>query len=78
MGDKHFELAYLIETSNMSNQCEKVFLDLYRNYDEHKLLLNKIFVNYIVILWIRTQTKAPHNTTFFEQKIINYVAKLNI
>ncbi|QVK05208.1 phosphotransferase family protein [Mycoplasma mycoides] len=78
MGDKHFELAYLIETSNMSSECEKVFLDLYKDYDEYKLLLNKIFVNYIVILWIRTQTKAPHNTTFFEQKIINYVSKLNI
>ncbi|ADK69471.1 phosphotransferase [Mycoplasma mycoides subsp. mycoides] len=78
MGDKHFELAYLIETSNMSSECEKVFLDLYKDYDQHKLLLNKIFVNYIVILWIRTQTSAPYNTTFFEQKIINYVTKLTI
>ncbi|PTD31268.1 phosphotransferase [Mycoplasma leachii] len=76
MGDKHFELAYLIETSNMNSECEKVFLDLYNDYDSYKLLLNKIFVNYIVILWIRTQTSAPYNTTFFEQKIINYVAKL--
>lgn len=76
MGDKHFELAYLIETSNMNSECEKVFLDLYNDYDSYKLLLNKIFVNYIVILWIRTQTSAPYNTTFFEQKIINYVTKL--
>ncbi|WP_434337783.1 phosphotransferase [Mycoplasma capricolum] len=76
MGDKHFELAYLIETSNMNSECEKVFLDLYSDYDSYKLLLNKIFVNYIVILWIRTQTSAPYNTTFFEQKIINYVTKL--
>ncbi|KEZ19766.1 phosphotransferase [Mycoplasma capricolum] len=76
MGDKHFELAYLIETSNMNSECEKVFLDLYNDYDSYKLLLNKIFVNYIVILWIRTQTLAPYNTTFFEQKIINYVTKL--
>ncbi|WFQ90594.1 phosphotransferase [Mycoplasma feriruminatoris] len=77
MGDKHFELAYLIETSNMSKECEKVFLELYKNYDPNKLLLNKIFVNYIVILWIRTQTSAPYNTTFFEQKIIDYVTKLD-
>ncbi|WP_434343589.1 phosphotransferase [Mycoplasma sp. 06067-C1-B144P-99-0482-3] len=76
MGDKHFELAYLIETSNMNSECEKVFLYLYNDYDSYKLLLNKIFVNYIVILWIRTQTSAPYNTTFFEQKIINYVTKL--
>lgn len=76
MGDKHFELAYLIETSNMNSECEKVFLDLYNDYDSYKLLVNKIFVNYIVILWIRTQTSAPYNTTFFEQKIINYVTNL--
>ncbi|SYV96093.1 Uncharacterised protein, partial [Mycoplasma putrefaciens] len=51
MGDKHFELAYLIETSQMSKECENKLLEVYQDYHKDKLLLSKIFVNYIVILW---------------------------
>ncbi|AJM71885.1 phosphotransferase [Mycoplasma yeatsii] len=76
MGDKHFELAYLIETSQMNQECEDKLLEIYKDYDSKKLLLCKIFVNYIIILWFRTQTAAPHNTKMFEDRIYDLASKL--
>ncbi|AEM68804.1 phosphotransferase [Mycoplasma putrefaciens] len=76
MGDKHFELAYLIETSQMSKECENKLLEVYQDYHKDKLLLSKIFVNYIVILWIRTQTPPPHDTKALENRIYQLVKEI--
>ncbi len=51
MGDPLFELAYFIESANLSNEQEKVFLDAYGEYDElflirHKML-SKLFSYFV-------------------------------
>ncbi|BAW18156.1 phosphotransferase system PTS lichenan IIa component [Mycoplasmopsis bovigenitalium] len=76
MGDKHFELAYIIESSNMSKDLEQKFLEAYGEYNPLFLLRHKMLVNYIVILWVHTQTPAPFNTEMYQQRIYDYAIEL--
>ncbi|AIA29687.1 choline/ethanolamine kinase family protein LicA [Mycoplasmopsis californica] len=69
MGDKHFELAYVIEATRITGECEKLFLKTYGEYNPLFLLRHKILVNYLVVLWANAQENIPFDTTPFEQKI---------
>ncbi|UUD36201.1 phosphotransferase [Mycoplasmopsis citelli] len=59
MGDKHFDLAYFITSNNLNEHQEKVFLDRYDLYWEEYLLQHKIFVYYLIILWLNVQETMP-------------------
>ncbi|MCS4537030.1 MULTISPECIES: phosphotransferase [unclassified Mycoplasma] len=72
LGDKHFELAYIIEASSMSKEVEDKFLQAYGDYNEVFLLRHKMLVNYLVILWVHTQTQPPFNTDEYAQRIYKY------
>ncbi|QBF34958.1 hypothetical protein EG856_03525 [Mycoplasmopsis phocirhinis] len=76
LGDKHFELAYIIEASNMDKAVEHKFLQAYGDYNEIFLLRHKMLVNYLVILWVHTQTKPPFATELYEQRIYQYDEQL--
>lgn len=76
MGDKHFELAYIIESSNMSKDLEQKFLEAYGEYNPLYLLRHKMLVNYIVILWVHTQTPPPFDTKIYQQRIYDYAIEL--
>ncbi|WP_029512525.1 phosphotransferase family protein [Mycoplasmopsis iners] len=55
MGDVNFELAYFIEASALDDVHTQYFLTIYQDYDYLKVLKNRIFVNYLVILWVNAQ-----------------------
>ena len=52
MGDKHYELAYIIEGFGFNKEQEKIFLNEYSDYDEFILKKHKVLVNYLTILWL--------------------------
>lgn len=68
-GDIHFDLAYFIESSQLNNEQEKIFLNAYKNYDPYILLRHKILVNYLVILWAHSQKELPFDTSFYEKRL---------
>ena len=72
MGDRHFELAYIIEAFKMTNEQENVFLNAYEDYNPHFLKNHKILVNYLTILWLYTYEKLP----FSDQPSINKLIEL--
>ncbi|WP_029608894.1 phosphotransferase [Mycoplasma simbae] len=76
MGDKHFELAYIIEASGMDSECEQAFLQAYGSYSPLYLLRHKILVNYLVILWVHTQTQPPFDTDKYEKRILELDSQL--
>ncbi len=59
MGDIHYELAYIIEAYEFNDEQEKLFLNLYQDYDLKLLNYHKILVNYITILWLYSQDSLP-------------------
>ncbi|MGZ9755433.1 phosphotransferase [Mycoplasma sp. 6243] len=61
MGDKHFDLAYFICGSFLNPEQEQIFLDRYENYWEEYLIQQKIFVYYLVILWINEKDNKPYD-----------------
>lgn len=64
MGDIHFELAYFIESYELDEEKEKIFLDEYKDYDETLLTKHKILVNYLTVLWLYSNDElfySPNN-----------------
>ncbi len=64
MGDRHYELAYIIEAYEFTKEKEKIFLDAYNDYDPYILKKHKVLVNYITVLWLYSQEKlhfSPDN-----------------
>ncbi len=55
MNDKHFDLAYFIEASKLTDEQETLFLNTYDDYNYEYVLQNKILVNYLVVLWVNSQ-----------------------
>ncbi|UOE63356.1 phosphotransferase [Mycoplasmopsis bovis] len=77
MGDPLFELAYFIESANLSKEQEKVFLDAYGEYDELFLIRHKMLVNYLVILWVYSQDEKPFSTEMYEKRLYKYDKELS-
>lgn len=72
MGDHHFELAYIIESYNMTEHQQKVFLEAYDDYNPKLLNKHKALVHYLTILWLCTYDKPP----FSDQSSIQKLEKL--
>ena len=78
MGDKHFDIAYFMESYQLDKKQCKIFLDAYNSYDSYQtniLWLNqyKKFVNYITLCWALSQDQIP----FPLDKIKNKLRKWN-
>ncbi len=63
LGDKHFDLAFTIDGSYLSEEQEKVFLDAYGEYDKEELKNAKILVNYLTLIWMHRFEKLPFEDT---------------
>ena len=70
MNDKHFDLAYFIEASKLSDEQETLFLNTYGDYNYEYVLQNKILVNYLIVLWVNSQP-----TKYFDDAI--YIANMD-
>ncbi|VEU59441.1 phosphotransferase [Mesomycoplasma neurolyticum] len=70
-GDKHFELAYFIEASNLTDEQETIFLKEYDDYDYEYVLQHRILVLYLVILWCNSQDVKPFDDQPFIDRIKN-------
>ncbi|PAK21459.1 hypothetical protein CJJ23_01550 [Mycoplasmopsis agassizii] len=73
LGDKHFDLAYFIESGKLTDQEEDILLDNYGSYDYEKIIQHKIFVNYLVVLWVNVQPVKY----FDDQEYINRIYELD-
>ncbi|QJB71391.1 phosphotransferase family protein [Mycoplasma sp. 1654_15] len=54
-GDRHYDLAYFIESARLSPELEDAFLEEYDDYVYEYLIQHKILVNYFAILWVNAQ-----------------------
>ncbi|MGZ9428390.1 phosphotransferase [Mycoplasma sp. 480] len=68
-GDKHFDLAYFIESSRLSDEQETIFLNAYDSYDYEFVLQHRILVLYLIILWVNAQETKPFDDKEFIDKI---------
>ncbi|MGL5733013.1 MAG: phosphotransferase [Metamycoplasmataceae bacterium] len=67
MGDKNFELAYIIESLRLSDEQETLFLNRYDDYNYQFIKNHKELVNYLIILWNNAQpTKAFSDDEFID------------
>ncbi|VEU75805.1 PTS lichenan-specific IIA component domain protein [Mycoplasmopsis maculosa] len=69
MGDKNFDLAYFIESANLTSEQEDVFLNEYDDYNYIYVLRHKILVNYLVILWVLAQDVLHFDPKPYEERI---------
>ncbi|KDE41545.1 licA [Metamycoplasma hyosynoviae] len=74
MGDVHFDLAYFIESSNLTPEQEKVFFKAYGDdYEEKYLLVHKIIVNALFVLWNNSHIKNIFDDTPYNKRIEKYM-----
>ena len=65
MGDKHFDLAFFIDSSGLNNKQKNIFLEEYNSFNDHLAhndeYLNKWlkYVNWITLCWAFAQNKQP-------------------
>lgn len=76
-GDKHFDLAYFIESSKLTKEQESVFLEEYEDFTPKYLLFHKVLVNYLVILWNNAQEIKHFEDDQFIKKIEVLVKEIN-
>ncbi|WP_338822442.1 phosphotransferase family protein [Mycoplasmopsis felifaucium] len=76
LGDINFELAYFIESAQLTDEQESTFLKEYDDYSYLFVLRHKILVNYLVILWAHSQEKLPFKTDFYEKRLYELDAQL--
>lgn len=78
MGDKHFDLAFFIESERLTPEQEAVFLEAYNSVDGEEsyfarpLFLHKFLVNYITLCWAYAQEKMPFDITAIEKYLVNF------
>ncbi|TPE57711.1 hypothetical protein FJO69_00745 [[Mycoplasma] falconis] len=76
MGDVHFDLAYFIESSNLNERQEKIFLDAYGDDFEPKYLqVHKIIVNALVVLWINKHEVKPFDDSLYCERVEKHMQK---
>lgn len=71
MGDKNFELAYIIESLRLSDDQEALFLNHYEDYNQQFINNHKELVNYLIVLW----NNAQENKIFDDQEFIDKLEK---
>lgn len=76
MGDKHYDLAFFIESCRLSKQQEEIFLETYNSFDDYeaydpKLIIKyKRFAHYITICWAYAQDKMPFDISWMEKFLL--------
>lgn len=74
MGDVHFDLAYFIESSNLSKEQESIFLEAYGDDFEPKYLLaHKIIANALIALWINKHDVIPFDDSLYLKRVDNLI-----
>lgn len=76
MGDKHFDLAYFIISSQLNDEQETIFLNEYDDYDYEHVLQHKFFVVYLIILWLNDQPTMPFPDTPYYKMLDDIVDTL--
>lgn len=77
MGDKHFDIAYLIESMYLDEHEEKIFLDSYNSFDDYNayiqewMPLYQRFVNWITIVWAYAQDTMPFDIEPLKKSLNN-------
>ena len=73
MGDKNFELAYVIESLRLTDAQETVFLTQYDDYNYQFINNHKELVNYLIVLW----NNAQPTKIFDDQEFIDKLELMN-
>lgn len=74
MGDVHFDLAYFIESSNLTKDQEKVFFEAYGDdYEPKYLLIHRIIVNALIVLWINSHEINPFSDEIYNERVEKYM-----
>lgn len=74
MGDVHFDLAYFIESSNLTKDREKVFFEAYGDdYEPKYLLIHRIIVNALIVLWINSHEINPFSDEIYNERVEKYM-----
>ncbi|QJG67210.1 phosphotransferase [Mycoplasma phocoenae] len=78
MGDVHFDLAYIIEQENLSDEQIKVLLNAYGDdYSPYKLQIHRILVDALIVLWVNKFPVKPFDESEYIQRIETNFSKLN-
>ena len=65
MGDKHFDLAYYIESAYLDERQEAILLEAYDSTDDYKAFIDewmpsyKLLVNWLALLWAYSLETLP-------------------
>lgn len=78
MGDKNFELAYIIESLRLSDEQETFFLNQYDDYNYQFINNHKELVNYLIILWNNSQPTKVFSDQEFIDKLVKIKETRNI
>lgn len=74
MGDVHFDLAYFIESSNLTKDQEEVFFEAYGDdYEPKYLLIHRIIVNALIVLWINSHEINPFSDEIYNKHVEKYM-----
>ena len=74
MGDVHFDLAYFIESSNLTKDQEEVFFEAYGDdYEPKYLLIHRIIVNALIVLWINSHEINPFSDEIYNKRVEKYM-----
>lgn len=74
MGDVHFDLAYFIESSNLTKDQEEVFFEAYGDdYEPKYLLIHRIIVNALIVLWINSHEINPFSDEIYNERVEKYM-----
>lgn len=82
MGDKHFDLAYYIESNYLNEDEENVFLSSYNATEKFQAYIPqwmdryKLLVNWITLIWAYAQESLPFPINKIENRINELSAKL--
>lgn len=76
MGDKHLELAYLIQASNLDNHQINILLKSYNNTHNNDekcnielIPLYRSFCDWLTILWAHAQDQMPFDLSVIKQRL---------
>ena len=75
MGDKHFDLAYYIESALLNEEQEEVFLNAYNETEDFQAYIPqwmnryKMFVNWLTLIWCYAQDELPFPVEGLKKRI---------
>ncbi|WP_277395144.1 phosphotransferase [Mycoplasma enhydrae] len=74
MGDVHFDLAYFIESSNLTKKQEEIFLEAYGDdYEPKFLMAHKVIVNALIVLWINKHPQKPFDDSMYIKRVDKWI-----